>query len=130
MVEQPKKPFEVYDRKEVRIGKTPYACFDLNLYSIDAAYVSRTVTVFATLDMVKICHGITEIACHKRSFEKGRVIEDSKHIEELKDAKRAAFKHRCIDRLRMAAPSSRDFLLVAAERGHTLGRLTQELCFY
>ena len=123
----PQTQFVVYDRKEVRIGKTPYACFDGNLYSVAPAYVRQTLSVFATLESVRICHGITEVASHKRCFDKGKVIEDSKHIEELKEAKRAASKHRSIDRLRLAAPSSRDLLVQAGERGHNLGRLTQEL---
>jgi transposase len=120
-------PFVVYDRKEVRIGKTPYACFDGNLYSVDPAYVRQTLSVFATLETVRICHGITEVGSHARCFDKGKVIEDSKHIEELKETKRAASKHRSIDRLRLAAPSSRDLLVQAGDRGHNLGRLTQQL---
>lgn len=127
LLKAPQTQFIVYDRKEVRIGKTPYACFDGNLYSVDAAYVRQTLSVFATLETVRICHGITEVASHVRCFDKGEVIEDGKHIEELKEAKRAAGKHRSIDRLRLAAPSSRDLLVQAGDRGHNLGRLTQEL---
>ena len=127
LLKAPETPFIVYDRKEVRIGKTPYACFDLNLYSVDPACVKQTLTVFATLETVKICHGITEVASHKRCFDKGKVIEDSQHIEELKEKKRAASKHRSMDRLGLAAPSSRDLLVQAGDRGHNLGRLTQEL---
>jgi len=111
----------------VRIGKTPYACFDGNLYSVNPAYVRQTLSVFATLETVRICQGLVEVASHKRCFDKGKVIEDSQHIEELKEAKRAASKHRSIDQLRLSAPSSRDFLVLAGERGHNLGRLTQEL---
>ncbi|MGH9437699.1 MAG: IS21 family transposase [Terriglobia bacterium] len=119
--------FVVYDRKEVRIGKTPYACFDGNLYSVEPGYVRQTLSVFATLETVRICHGLTEVGRHRRCFDKRKVIEDSKHIEELKEAKRAASKHRGIDVLRLAAPSSRDLLVLAGDRGHNLGRLTQEL---
>ncbi len=120
-------PYVVYDRKEVRIGKTPYACFDLNLYSVDPKYVRQTLTVFATLETVRICRGHVEVARHRRCFDKGKVIEDNKHIEELREGRLAANKHRSIDRLRLAAPSSRELLVQAGERGHNLGRLTQEL---
>lgn len=119
--------FVVYDRKEVRIGKTPYACFDGNLYSVEPAYVRQTLSVFATLETVRLCQGLTEVGRHKRCFDKGKVIEDEKHIEELKEAKRAASKHRSMDRLRLSAPSSAEFLVLAGARGHNLGRLTQEL---
>ncbi len=127
LLNAPQTQFVVYDRKEVRIGKTPYACFDGNLYSVDPAYVRQTLTVFATLESVKVCRGITEVASHQRCFDKRKVIEDSNHIEELKGAKRAAGKHRSMDRLRLAAPTSRDLLVEAGERGHNLSRLTQEL---
>lgn len=127
LLKAPDIPFAVYDRKEVHIGKTPYACFDLNLYSVEPSCVRKTLTVFATLERVRICDGITEVANHQRCFDKGKVIESEKHIETLKEAKRAASKHRCIDRLRIAAPTSKDFLIQAGERGHNLGRLTQQL---
>ncbi len=127
LLKTPDAPFVVYDRKEVSIGKTPYACFDLNLYSLDPAYVKRKLTVFATLEEVRICDGIKEVAIHRRSFDKGKVVENPNHIEVLKEAKRAASKHRSIDSLRLAAPSSREFLIQAGDRGHNLGRLTQVL---
>ena len=55
------------------------------------------------------------------------VIEDSKHIEELKNEKRAARKHASMDNLRLAAPSSTEFLVQAGDRGHNLGRIARDL---
>ncbi len=127
LLQSPGAPYVVYDRKEVVCGKTPYIQFDLNAYSVPALYVRRTLTVFATLHEVRICSGIDEIALHERSFDKGQQIEIKSHIEELVDYKRTARKHRTMDRLQIAAPSSEKFFRVAAERGHNLGRLTQSL---
>lgn len=127
LVPVPATPYVVYDRHEVSIGKTPYARFDCNDYSIKPGYVKRTLSVFATQDTVKICDGEIEVARHKRSFGKGKQIEDQSHIQELIDAKRAAKKHRSMDRLQLAAPSTTELLCQAAQRGHNLGRLTQEL---
>jgi transposase len=123
----PTAPYVVYDRKEVHVGKTPYVRYDLNDYSVPAEYVRSTLSVFGTLETVRICHGITEVARHKRSFEKGKQIEDEAHIEELRKAKRAGRKHRVMDRLQRAVPSSMQFFVEAANRGHSLGHLTQEL---
>ena len=123
----PDAPYVVYDRKEVHVGKTPYARFDLNDYSVPAEYVRRTLSVFATLKTVRICDGITEVARHVRSFEKGKPIEDVAHVEELQAAKRAGKKHRAMDRLQLSVPSSVQFFVEAANRGHNLGRLTQQL---
>lgn len=126
----PDAPFVVYDRNEVAVGKTPYARFDCNDYSIPPAYVRRTLSVFATLETVRICDGQEEVACHRRSFAKGKQIEEEAHLKELTDTKRAARKHRAMDRLQLGAPSSTELLCQAAARGHNLGRLTQELTSY
>ena len=123
----PDTSYVVFDRREVQVGKTPYVRFDLNDYSVPANYVCRTLAVFATLETVRICDGMTEVAKHKRTFEKGKQIEDQNHIEELKEAKRAGRKHRAMDRLQLAVPASTQFFMEAARRGHNLGRLTQEL---
>jgi transposase len=123
----PEAPYVVYDRKEVHIGKTPYARFDLNDYSIPAEHVRKTLSVFATLETVRICDGVSEIATHKRSFEKEKQIEKEAHIEELWEAKKAGRKHRAMDRLQHACPSSTQLFVEAGKRGHNLGRLTQEL---
>lgn len=120
-------PYPVYDRKEVSVGKTPYARFDANWYSVPATYVKTTLSIFATHEEVRICDGITEVAVHKRSFDKGQQIENQLHIQDLIDAKRAARQHRNLDRLQLAAPASTKFFLEAAARGQNLGRLTQEL---
>lgn len=127
LVSVPPAAYVVYDRKEVSVGKTPYVRFDCNDYSIKPGYVKRTLSVFATQDTVRICDGEIEIASHKRTFAKGKQIEEQSHIQELTDEKRAAKKHRFMDRLQMAAPSTTELLYQAAQRGHNLGRLTQEL---
>lgn len=123
----PDATYVVYDRQEVSVGKTPYIRFDCNDYSVAPAHVRTTLSVFATLDTVKICDGAKEVARHKRCFSKGKQIEEQAHLKELTDAKRAARKHRAMDRLQIAAPSTTELLCQAATRGHNLGRLTQEL---
>lgn len=123
----PDAPYAVYERVEVSIGKTPYARFDGNDYSTPPAYVKKRLSIFATLERVRICDGLEEIANHQRCFSKGKQIEEKAHLDELTEQKRAARKHRAMDRLQTAAPSSKDLLCRAAERGHNLGRLTQEL---
>lgn len=127
LLKVPESPLMVYDRQEVSVGKTTYVRFDCNDYSIPAEHVRKTLSVFATLDTVKICDGNKEVARHKRSFAKGKQIEDQSHLQELIDAKRAARKHRAMDRLQLAAPSTTELLCQAGGRGHNLGRLTQQL---
>lgn len=127
MLPLPAAPFSVYERKPVHIGKTPYARFDLNDYSLPHTYANKTVVVEATLKTVSFTDGPNIVATHFRSFDKGQQIEDADHIADLVAVKREAHKHRAIDRLRYVAPSAEQFFLRAAERGSNLGRLTQLL---
>jgi transposase len=123
----PPNPFPVYEKEVVRVGKTPYVRFDLNDYSASYKLAKKSVHVVADLETVKIMDGLTEVACHKRSWDKGCQIEDPKHIEELKERKQEAKKHRGMDRLSQEAPTSTKLLMMAAERGQNLGGLTSGL---
>jgi hypothetical protein len=123
----PENPFPAEERLEVRVGKTPYARFDLNDYSIPHPHVQRTLSVLATLDTVRIHDGLELIATHVRSFDRGAQIEEPSHVEALVAHKRAARAHRAQDRLHHAAPSAKPLFLRAAERGAHLGVLTRGL---
>lgn len=123
----PASPFPVYERKPVQAGKTPYVRFDLNDYSIPHQHANDRLIVEATPDQVFITDGHELIAKHQRVFGKGEVVEDAEHLNELRDYKKKAHKHRAIDRIRNVVPSSETYFRRAAERGHNLGRLTQLL---
>ena len=123
----PDNPFETDERVAVSVGKTPYARFDLNDYSVPHTQVRRIVTVMASLTRVRVLNGREVIAEHGRVYGKGEQIEDPSHIEALVDVKRAARHHRAQDRLAQAAPSSRVLLQQAAHRGTPLSRITAQL---
>lgn len=127
MLALPDNPYPVYERKDVKIGKTPYARFDMNDYTVDSKYVRQTLSVVATPDTVEFFKDAELVARHKRSYDKGQQIESPAHLKELEEHKQAGRKHRAMDRLKHAAPSAHDLLQMAAERGHNLGRLTQQL---
>ena len=123
----PDSDFPVFDRKLVIPGKTPYIRFDGNDYSIPPEYVKHRLEVVATLKTVKIMSGSQEVAAHERSFDKGGQIEHKGHLDALAETKKAGKKHRAMDKLQVAVPATTEFLIRAADRGHNLGRLTQEL---
>jgi transposase len=127
LIALPDNPYPAAERKEVKVGKTPYVRFDLNDYSVPHRFVQRSLTILATPETVKVLNGIEEVARHARSFGKGCQIEESRHVDELADFKESGRKHRAIDQLRHAAPAAQKLLKEAAERGHNLGRLTQQL---
>jgi hypothetical protein len=120
----PDNPAPLLERVTVKIGKTPYARFDLNDYSVPHTEVDRVLTVLADTHEVRIVDGLHVLACHRRSYDKGAQIEQAEHLAALVATKRAARQHRATDRLVQAAPASRDLLLRAAERGANLGAIT------
>jgi hypothetical protein len=111
----------------VHVGKTPYARFDLNDYSVPHTYAQRIVTIRATPDRVRILDGLEVIAEHPRSYDRGAQIEDQSHIAALVARKRQARDHRGANRLTNAVPASKELFVSAAARGSNLGSITLEL---
>lgn len=125
----PDNPYETHCRASVRIGKTPYARFDLNDYSVPATAVLKTVSVIASEHKIIIVEGALRIAEHNRSYDKGAQIEDPKHIEDLVLQKRMAAKSRGQDRLIKSISNAQEFLIKAAERGYNIGSITNHLLY-
>ncbi len=123
----PDNPYPTDERVAVAIGKTPYARFDRNDYSLPHTHVRQTLTVSATPTEVRVLDGAEVIATHERCYDKGQQIEDPRHIEALTVIKRQARRHRGQDRLIQAAPNGRELLTRAAERGDNLGSITAAL---
>lgn len=123
----PNDAFPTDEIRAVTAGKTPYVRFDRNDYSIPHECVSRTLTVAATLQTVRILDGQTVIANHPRSFDRGQQIEQPEHIDALVAHKRAAGAHRGTDQLIALIPASRMLLTQATERGEPLGRTVRAL---
>jgi transposase len=123
----PDEPFPVHERLDVEIGKTPYARFDLNDYSIPHDRTQRTLTVLADLNTVRIAENNKVIATHPRSWNRGEQIEVADHVQRLVAEKKRARQHRGLDRLAKAAPSSQGFLQCLAERGENIGSNTSRL---
>lgn len=123
----PDNPYPTDERVEVHIGKTPYARFERNDYSVPHTHVRRTLTASASPTEVRILDGGDVIARHPRSYDKGRQIEQPEHIEALVQIKRQARHHRGQDHLAQAAPASRQLAVQAAERGDNLGAITAAL---
>jgi transposase len=123
----PASAYPLSERVAVKVGKTPYVRFDLNDYSVPHTKVQRLLTVLADPDTVRIVDGTEVLACHRRSYDKGAQIEDPAHLQALVDEKRAARRHRSVDRLAAAVPAAHDLLQRAAGRGDNLGTITADL---
>jgi transposase len=127
LIALPENPFVTDEIVPVSIGKTPYARFDLNDYSVPHTHVQRTVIVSATLERVRILDGALLIAEHARSHDRGAQIENPAHLDALVAVKRQAREHRGANRLTNAVPASKELLVRAAARGRNLGAITSDL---
>jgi transposase len=127
LMKLPETAFSCDELRAVSAGKTPYARFDLNDYSIPHTHVQRSLTVSADLSEVRILDGQQVLAVHRRCWDKGQQIEEDAHIEELVQHKRAARAHRDTDRLVHAIPQVQTLLNEAAKRGEPLGRTARQL---
>ena len=123
----PEHPFDCDDAAVVSIGKTPYARYDLNDYSVPHEYVRRELNIRASPSQVRIMDADQLLAVHPRSYDKRQVIEDAQHISELKLAKRKATHHNTQYRLLQQAPGAEPFLQHNLKRGHRLARSLREL---
>jgi transposase len=108
-------------------GKTPYIRFDGNDYSIPHALVRRPLTLSVSETVVRLLDGPTEVARHRRSYDRGQRVEDPAHILALARDKRRAHELRGRDRLRAQCPQADAFLDALARRGEPLASHTTAL---
>ena len=128
LIPLPDNPYPTHERVEVKIGKTPYARFDLNDYSVPHTQVRRTLTVIAEPNHLAILDSSgKEVAHHPRRYDKGQQVEDEAHIKTLIERKAAAREDRGQDRLAQAIPCAKRFLIKAAERHYVLSTITRNL---
>jgi len=123
----PNDAFPIADRVEVAIGKTPYARFDGNDYSVPHDRVRKSLTVVATADVVRVIDGHEVIATHARSWGKGQQVEDPAHLAALVAVKRRAAEARGMNRVFWALPESQEFIRRLAERGGNIGNAVVRL---
>ena len=130
LIKLPDDDFPCEELVTVSVGKTPYARFDLNDYSVPFKHVRRKLTLIASESEVRIIDGLEVLACHERSWDRRQRVENPEHIKDLVEWKRKSRRSRNVDRLRLAVPSSTKFLEKAAERGLNLGSISSTLCKY
>jgi transposase len=123
----PAHPFDCDVVRTIRSDKTIYVRFDLNDYSIPPAAVGRPLTLVASAATVRLLDGQAELACHRRSYDRHRRIDDPSHIQALVQQKRLALGSTAANRLRHAVPNIEQFLAAAFERGEPVARQTTQL---
>ena len=127
LMKLPEHPYHTDERVEVQIGKTPYARFDLNDYSVPHTEILKTLTVIGKPDKILIIDGTRLLATHVRSYDKAQQIEDPLHIAELVARKREAALHRGQDYLTRSVKNAQALLNAAAEKSYVLRPIIAQL---
>jgi transposase len=111
----------------VRSDKTIYVRFDLNDYSIPPTMVGRPLTLSASEKTVRLLDGASEIARHRRSYDRHQRVEDPAHVEALLAEKRRARGSTPRARLNTAVPAAESFLEACFRRGESVAAATERL---
>jgi len=88
----------------VHVDTQAFARFDTNRYSVPPEHASRTLTLVASDESVRVLDGEAVVAKHPRSYGRRRIIEVSSHREALVSERRAAADAKGRDRLLSVAP--------------------------
>lgn len=123
----PADRFPCHELIVATVRRTPYVAFDANRYSVPHDRTDRCLTVVADLDEVRIFDRATEIASHRRSWDKGQLVERPEHLDALWQAKRKARLHRSQDRLLRSVPIAQQLLTALAKRQHHLATAVDHL---
>jgi transposase len=123
----PTHPFETDLVIPARSEKTIYIRFDLNDYSIPPTSVGRPLCLVASENTVRFLEDQSEIARHRRSYDRHQRIEDPAHVEALLAEKRRARGSTPRARLNDAVPAAEAFLEASFQRGESVAATTEKL---
>ena len=123
----PAHPFSCDVVRTVSADKTLWVRFDLNDYSVPPRAFGRALTLVASPTHVRLLDGSTEIASHRRSYDRHEQVEEPEHRRALLEQKRKALGSTTSGRLAALVPESQAFLQAAFEHGESAARLTAQL---
>jgi transposase len=115
----PQNRFEVELLKPVSSPKSIFIRFDLNQYSIPPDAVGKKLTLAATDTQVRILDGAAVIASHRRSFDRGEILEAPEHRKALLELRKKAQTSLGLGRLGALLPETHLFLEKAFEKGES-----------
>ena len=115
----PVHPFSSDLMQTVKADKTLYVRFDLNDYSVPPQVLGRPLTLLASPTTVRLLDGATEIASHRRSYDRHELIEAPEHHQALLEQKRKTLGCTPGGRLAALVPESEAFLQEAFKCGES-----------
>jgi hypothetical protein len=123
----PQHPFNTDHVVAVRSVKTIYVRFDGNDYSIPPEAVGRSLLLAASDTEVRILDGARELARHRRSYDRQKMVLDPEHQEALLKMKRKARESTRSSQLEVAVPESALLLDKAFAEGESAAQQTTQL---
>jgi hypothetical protein len=87
MLRLPEAPYEACETRSARVSSLSLVRYHGSDYSVPVAYGHREVVVRGTVEEVVISCGVTEIARHRRSYERADVLLEPLHYLPLLERK-------------------------------------------
>ena len=103
-------PFSCDLMRTVHADKTLCVRFDLNDYSVPPQALGRALTLVASPTTVRLLDGSSEIASHRRSYDRHQLVENPAHRQALLEQKRKALGSTAGGRLATLVPERHAFL--------------------
>ena len=122
----PHNPFPAEECVAVRVGKTPYIRFDLNDYSVPHTPVQRTLTVRASLNLVRVLDAVSDCRACARLRQRRTDREPCTHRGVGQCQTRSTSSSRP-GPPSTRTPSSTQLLGRAVERGNSLNSVINQL---
>jgi transposase len=110
LIPLPARPFDTAITRAVRSSHQALVRFEGNFYSVPHAYAYRTLLLKATPTQVRFLSETTEVALHRRSFDRGVVVENPQHYEGILSTKRKHFGLILTKRFRELGPLANTFM--------------------
>ena len=123
----PAAPFPHHEIRPARIDRTCHARFDRNEYSVPPGFAGARLTLAADRDTVRILDGAREVALHRRSYDRQRVVTDPEHARAIAARKRRARSMSVRDRLLRAVPRAEGMLARAGSGGRNVSSCARML---
>jgi len=108
----------------IRVDKTAFVRFDTNRYSTPATWVSRTITMHANDEQVRLLDGGELIVAHPRNWGSHQVVELPEPRASILETKPQASAPKGQDRLQAEVPSVEALFDRWFESGHNIGAMT------
>jgi transposase len=123
----PEDNYPIYTRDLVKVGKTHYARFDSNEYSVPGDYVRKELNVLATPYRVDFLFRDKVVASHARHWGKKEIILEPKHVDDILQHKSKLFYSKTLQNLLILLPEAKALLDRIAEQGGNMAYAAQDL---